>query len=82
MAQKPFKLNRLGVRQLLRSTQTETMLHRLADRTAAAAGPGHRVESEIGKNRARAVVITDSWPARWAEARRRNLTKALGSTRL
>jgi len=75
------KLNRAGVRQLLRGPEMVADMERRAERVADAAGPGHRVDAAPGRNRARAVVITESWEARWAEATTRALTRALRAAR-
>lgn len=52
------KLKTKGVRALLRSPAVEADLKRRAVAIEAAAGPGHAVDSEIGRNRARASVRT------------------------
>lgn len=75
------KLNSKGVRELLRSQEVLADLEERADRVAAAAGPGHRVEAEIGPNRARAAVITDTPEAMVAEATNRTLTRAVDAAR-
>lgn len=74
-------LNRKNVRELLRSEGVRADLHRRAENIAASAGPGHRAESEIGRTRARAAVITATHQAIVAEARHRNLTRALDAGR-
>ncbi len=76
-----FKLNRKGVRELLRSQEVRADLERRARKVATKAGPGHRVESSIGRNRARASVITDTAEARIAEGKDRNLTSSLDAGR-
>lgn len=81
MAKVDFKLNRKAVTELLRSSDVQAELRRRAEAVAAAAGPGHRVEVERGRTRARAVVITDDRRARLAEAKSRNLTRALNAAR-
>lgn len=75
-----LKINYRGIFELLRSDEVQAELVRRANRVAAAAGPGHRVESEVGKRRARAAVITDTAEARVAE-KHRNLTRAFGAAR-
>lgn len=75
-------LNRRNIRQLLRSEAVRADLKRRADNIARAAGPGHTVDSEIGRNRARAAVITTSFQAMHAEARNRNLTRAIDAGRV
>lgn len=81
MAVTRIVLNRKNIRDLLKSPKVAADLRRRAENIARAAGPGHRVESEIGKNRARAAVITDSIDAMVAEAQNRNLTRAIDAGR-
>lgn len=81
MAQVRVTLNRKNIRELLRSEAVRADLVRRAENIAAAAGPGHKVESEIGRNRARAAVITTTAEAMVAEARDRNLTRAFDAGR-
>lgn len=76
-----IKLNRKGIRELLRSPEVLTDLRNRADRIAAAAGPGHAVDAGVGRNRARASVRTDTREAMEAEAQFRNLTRALDAGR-
>src|SRR5688572_19977902 len=63
MAKAEIKLNRAGVRALLRSDEVEQDLRRRAERVAAAAEPNApenveiRVDSAKGSNRARATVV-------------------------
>ena len=76
-----FKLNRKAAAQLLNGDQVVADLRRRAQRVAAAAGPGHRIEVSKGKKRARAAVITETFEARSKEARSRNLTSALNAGR-
>lgn len=74
-------LNRKGIGDLLRSEEVRQELVRRATKIAAAAGPGHVVDSEIGPNRARAVVITATAEAMVAEATDRRLSAALDAGR-
>lgn len=81
MARIRIALNRKSVRSLLSSPAVAADLERRARAIAAAAGPGHRVESAIGRNRARAAVITDTAEAAFAEATGRSLTRAIDAGR-
>jgi hypothetical protein len=81
MAVERVKLNSRGMRALLRSPEMLADLERRAARIATAAGPGHEVEGSIGRNRARAAVITATAEARIAEAKRRTLTRAIDAGR-
>lgn len=74
-------VNRAAVRALLRSPEVAADLTRRARNIAATAGPGHRVDSQIGPNRARAAVITDTFEAMHHEATDRTLSRALDAGR-
>lgn len=75
------KLNRRGMAELLKSSGVLADLERRANRIATAAGDGHVVRAEIGRTRARAVVITATSEAIRAEATERNLTRSFDAGR-
>lgn len=75
------RLNRKGVRQLLRSQDVLDDLERRADAIADAAGEGMEVDSEVGRSRARASVRTATSEAVRAELQDRALTRALDAGR-
>lgn len=81
MAKVRVEINRKAVRDLLRSPEVQSDLERRAQRIASAAGPGHRVATGVGRNRARTAVIAASYEARRREARDRNLTRSLDAGR-
>ncbi len=81
MSTSKFKLRRAGVRELLRSEGVLRDLERRARDVAAQAGPGHVVDSKIGRNRARVAVLAVTADARLAEATDRNLTRAINAAR-
>lgn len=81
MAKPRIQLNRKGVRTLLRSPAVLADLEGRARRIAAAAGPGHVVDSSVGRNRARAAVITATAEAMLSEAKHRTLTRAIDAGR-
>lgn len=74
-------LNRAAVGALLKSPEIQADLRRRAERIAASAGPGHKVETFVGKNRARASVSTDTDEAKVAQAAHQTLTKAIRAGR-
>lgn len=76
------KLNRRGVESILKSERVQADLRARASRIAAAAGPGMVASVGVGRNRARAAIITGTEAARDAEARDRALTRALDAGRL
>lgn len=79
--------NRAAARKILTSVAAEADVTRRARLIATAADartgrPGdHIVDSQIGRRRARAAVITDTWNARWREARDRALTSSIDAGR-
>lgn len=81
MANVKIELNRGSVRDLLRSNEMRRDLEERGRRIAGAAGPGHRVDSDVGPNRVRVAVITDTADARRGEATGRTLTRALDAGR-
>lgn len=81
MADVTIKLNKAGVRELLRSPEVLAELRRRADLIAAAAGDGFEAEATTGPQRARASIRTGTHAARKAEATDRALTAALDAGR-
>lgn len=81
MAKAKVKLNSKGVQELLKSPGMQRMVSARAQRIAAAAGPGHAVEPDNSGDRARAAVVTRSYAAKKAEAKDRNLTRAIQAGR-
>lgn len=75
------QLNGAGVRALLKSPAMQADLKRRAERIAAAAGPGHKVETFEGRNRARSSVSTDTLDAMIAEQAHQTLTRAIEAGR-
>lgn len=83
-----FKVNSAGVRELLRGAPVQADLKARADRIAAAANAelssgedGFVVDVDVGKNRARAVVLTATPEAMNAEASNRTLTHSFDAGR-
>ena len=73
-----LKLNRKAVRDLLKDPALEQHLLSEAEAIAARAGEGFVASSMIGRNRARASVFTESFKARYQEAKYGTLSKAAG----
>lgn len=73
-----LKLSRKAVRDLLKDPALEKHLLAEAEAIAARAGDGFTASSMIGRNRARASVITDSFQAMRSEAKFGTLSKAAG----
>lgn len=76
-----IKLNRAGVRALLRDPKVVADLTRRGHAIATAAGPGNEVDVEVGRNRARVEVVTKTPEAMQREATHRSLTRAIDAGR-
>lgn len=72
-----IELNHRGIEELLRSSEIEGEVRKVAGEIAGRAGSGHDVEVSQGKSRVRATVITRSKKAMVAEAKDRNLLRAV-----
>lgn len=81
MAGATVRLNRAGLREILKDKSTERAALRRAEAIARACGRGYKATSVIGKNRARASVITDSFAARVDNSRRNTLVRNVGAGR-
>jgi hypothetical protein len=80
-------VNARNLRQILRSQEALRLVEQRAHRIASAADSaanapgGHEVVSEIGRNRARAAVVTATPKAMYKEATVRSLTSSMGAGR-
>lgn len=81
MARLKIKLNHRGVRAMLRSADVQRVVEDRAEKIARAAGPGMKHEATVGRDRAIAMVWTDTTEARRAEAKHRTLTRAIDAAR-
>lgn len=71
------KLNRSGVRKMLRSTEIMQVCKDHAYATQAALGEGYEVTYRTGKNRANAEIAAVSKEAREENAKNNTILKAL-----
>lgn len=81
MADVRIDLDHGGIAELLKSPEVAADLGRRGRQVAAAAGPGHEVETYVGRTRVRVTVRTATVEARRAEASRRSLTLAFEAAR-
>lgn len=80
MAKLRIKLNRKGVRELLKSGEIMDECVRLAKEKAAAAGDGYAADDgHVGKTRVSAIVYPSSSAARSDNYRNNTLLKTFGS---
>lgn len=77
-----FTMRPGAIRQLLTSPEAASACVAIAQRIAAAAGPGNKVTPvERGHNRVRVAVVTATFDAMYDEATSRALTRAAGAGR-
>lgn len=60
MSKNTFKLNKAGVRELLKSKEMQKVLKEKADGIKARCGDGYEQDMMVGKNRAKAMVWADT----------------------
>lgn len=77
MAKAVIKLNREGVRQLLRSKEAENICCEFADRAAERLGDGYEVSTYTGKNRANASIKAVTYKARKETRQNNTILKAV-----
>jgi len=75
------KVKRGGISKLLRSTEVQAEVTRIAERGARAAGPGFTAVTKPHKFTARAFVTTVDDVGRRREADEKVLNRALGAMR-
>ncbi|HEM3702169.1 TPA: hypothetical protein U1D11_000639 [Streptococcus suis] len=79
MASMKFKLNRAGVRELLKSPEMQAVLTDKANGIRNRAGDGFATDIYVGKTRANAMVYADSFKAKRDNKKNNTLLKAVKS---
>lgn len=72
-----FKLNRAGVRELLKSQEMQGVLKEHATTIKNRAGDGYEQDIHVGKNRANAMVKAETFKARKDNSKDNTLLKAV-----
>lgn len=78
MSKVNFKLNRAGVRELLRSQEAMNVCRTYAGAVRNRAGEGYEVDTYVGRNRANASVYAATYKARQDNYENNTLLKARG----
>ena len=78
MSKGKFKLNRSGVRELMKSSEMLEICTEYANDIRDRAGEGYEVSQHIGKNRVNASVIAATRSAMQDNYKHNTLLKALG----
>lgn len=79
MSKMHFKLNRAGVRELLKSPEMQAVLTDKANGIRNRAGDGYESDIYVGKTRANAMVYADSFQAKRDNKKHNTLLKAVKS---
>ncbi|HEP1838086.1 TPA: hypothetical protein VCA64_001946 [Streptococcus suis] len=79
MARTKFKLNRAGVRELMKSPEMQAVLTDKANGIRNRAGTGYESDIFVGKTRANAMVYADSYQAKRDNKKHNTLLKAVKS---
>ena len=77
MSKMKFKLNRAGVRELMKSPEMQKVLKDEADAIKARCGDGYDQDLQVGKNRANAMVWADSFKAKKENSENNTILKAV-----
>ena len=72
-----FKLNRAGVRELLKSSEMQGILKEHATTIKNRAGDGYEQDIHVGRNRANAMVKAETFKARKDNSKNNTLLKAV-----
>lgn len=73
-----FKLNKAGVRELMRSSEMMDAVTGYAQQIRSRAGDGYEISQFVGKNRVNASVFADTYEARKDNLENNTLLKARG----
>ncbi|HEM5420073.1 TPA: hypothetical protein U1449_001552 [Streptococcus suis] len=79
MARMKFKLNRAGVRKLMKSPEMQAVLTEKANGIRNRAGTGYESDIFVGKTRANAMVYADSFQAKRDNKKKNTLLKVVKS---
>lgn len=77
MASMKFKLNRAGVRQLMRSSEMQEILEKKASAIKGRAGEGYEQDMYVGRNRANAMVRASTYQAKKDNLENNTILKAV-----
>lgn len=76
-----FKLNRAGVRELLKSEEMLQIVQEYAENAAENAGEGYVASTYVGRNRVNAEVAAESLRARYDNSKNNTILKSLGANK-
>lgn len=74
---KNFKLNRAGVRELMRSQEMQNLLQEKASQIRGRCGDGYEQDMVVGKNRVNVMVWAESAQAKQENSQNNTILKAV-----
>ncbi|EHL13130.1 hypothetical protein [Peptoanaerobacter stomatis] len=74
---KVFKLNKIGVRELLKGEDMKKVLSEKADEIVGRCGDGFESDTHIGRNRANVLIKTNSIKSYYKNLKENTILKAL-----
>lgn len=77
MAKVKFQLNRNGVRELLKSSEMQSICLDYANSALGRLGPGYEVSSHSGRNRVNAEVKAETFAAKRDNLKNNTILKAV-----
>lgn len=81
MSKVEFELNRDGVKELLKSSEMQTLMQECGSAVQSAAGEEYECEIRVGANRCWANVSAATPHAYYSNLKHNTLVKSLGSVR-
>ncbi|MQW23889.1 MULTISPECIES: hypothetical protein [unclassified Lactococcus] len=77
MAKNLFKVNRSGIRALLKSPEMQVILEAKASAVRKRCGEGYAQDIHVGKNRANAMVYAETYQAKKENYKNNTILKAV-----
>ena len=77
MSKSKFKLNRAGVKELMKSQEMQKVLKEKANGIKARCGDGYEQDMQVGKNRANAMVWAETSSAKSDNSENNTILKAV-----
>lgn len=77
MSKTVFKLNKSGIRELLRSESMKTIVEKKANEAVQRLGSGYNRNSYVGKNRVNSTVYAESFEAKRDNYKNNTILKAV-----
>lgn len=77
MAKARIKLNKSGVREVLKSTEMQSICNEHAQRIVGKCGSGYKTDSFVGKNRCNAMVWAGTYRAKRDNSKNNTILKAV-----